>query len=110
MSRTAHLGIGILLGLVFCFWCMMGMALVVASAFAKDGSGEEFFNAHFIAWCVFWTAIASGILWGIFRSLKSALRPPPRQPLGVASESVQIERAAQSATPDERLAHLLKNP
>src|SRR6266536_1694447 len=109
MSRTAHLGIGILLGLLLCFWCMMGVALVVANAFAKDGSGGEFFDAHFIAWCVFWTAIASGILWGIFRRLKSAFRPPPRQAIGVASKSVQVEPAAHSATPDERLAHLLKN-
>src|SRR5690242_7280020 len=100
MSRTAHLGIAILLGLVFCFWCMMGMALVVGNAFAKDGSGGEFFDAHFIAWCVFWIAIASGILWRIFRSLKSAFRPPLRQPVGVASASVQIEPAAHSATPD----------
>ena len=105
MSRTAHFGIGIGAGLFCCAWCVVGQILYMAAAFG----GASVTDVSFIATFIFWGGILLGGVWFAFRSFRRALRPLKQVAPAVASPPTS-DPQHERATPDEKLAHLLKKP
>jgi hypothetical protein len=111
MTRTAHFGIGLALGLLSAFWCAMGLALWIGNAVGKDSPvAGPFFDTKFVLTLAVWGAILLSIFWGMFRSFKRALRPPRLDSSKPAPDDTPIAVPKSSPTPDERLAHLVKKP
>ena len=111
MTRTAHLGIGLALGLLGAFWCAMGLALWIGNGVGKASpTSPPFFDTKFVVTLLIWGAIFLCILWGVFRSFKRALTPPRLDSGNPAPETAQKAVPERPATPDERLAHLVKKP
>jgi hypothetical protein len=101
MSRVSHLGLSIALAFV-CFWCVIMGFLVYAGTAVSQGAGPLLGTVFF---GVLVLATGFGALW----NLKRALRSPPKN-LGPAAETPAHPSAtlALGATPDERLAPLLR--
>jgi hypothetical protein len=111
MTRTAHFGIGLALGLVSAFWCAMGLALWIGNAIGKDSPiAGPFFDPKFVVTLLVWGAILLCILWGMFRSFRRALRPPRLDSINPPPEAAPKPTLESPAAPDERLAHLVKKP
>jgi cytochrome b561 len=109
VSRTAHFGIGVGIILLCVLWCVFGVFVFWAVAVGKDSRGATIYDSSFITLYVIFGA---GLLVGFglaFLSFRRALRPPqldspPEPPLELSTP----ERRDDVATPDERLAHLVK--
>jgi hypothetical protein len=111
MTRTAHLGIGFALGLFGAFWCAIGLTLWIGNALGKASPvSPPFFDTKFVELLLIWGAIFLCILWGMFRSFKRALRPPRLDATNPAPEAVPKAIPERPATPDERLALMVKKP
>ena len=106
MSRNAHFGIGIGILLLCVLWFFFGVFMFFATAAGKDSRGASIYDSSFITLYVVFGGGLLGGLWGAFQSFRRALRPPGRVvPLAGPSTSPQ---QTDLATPDEKLAHLVK--
>jgi ABC-type nickel/cobalt efflux system permease component RcnA len=110
MNRTAYFLVAIILGFVAYWWWTVRWLLYFGNAVGKDSTGRSFYDASFIAILVVWGILLLGILWGIWRCLKQAFRPPRMDSSPRVSEPPQVQKTPDGATPDERLAHLVKKP
>jgi len=99
-SRTAHFGIGLLLGFL-CF-CFGGMAFMVyVGSAVSPGSG-------YIVGVAFFGILCLGSAVGTFWSLTHALRSPRKDAGCLPPRSDRLQEAPHLSTPEERLAHLAK--
>jgi hypothetical protein len=100
MSKLSHLGIGVALLLFFLFWCAFGVFMFV-------GYGAFGFGAD--AFVVLWAAVFLASVWGMFSTFRRALRTW-RSDSRVETRTIHSlsEQKPEVATPDERLAHLVK--
>jgi hypothetical protein len=100
MSKLLHFGIGVALLLFFLFWCVFGVFMFVgygAFGFSADG------------YVVLWVGVFLASIWGIFSTFRRALRAPRRDsPTETVTAGSSPERQPDVATPDEKLAHLVK--
>src|SRR5436190_24090490 len=107
MSRVAHVGVAVGIGLFCCAWCVVGQVLWMSAAVG----GASASNVSFILGAVVWVGVLLGSLRAAFLSLKKALRAPPRTTSPKAAASASTFEAQQTlATPDDKLAHLVKTP
>jgi len=85
--------------------------LNIGNGLGKDSvPGASFYDAAFITVLAVWGVVFLLIVWGMWTCLKRALRPPPRRLSNPSPQPVQPQVASKLATPDERLAHLVKKP
>ena len=111
MSRTAYFCIAVALGFVGWFMTVIYTVLNIGNGLGKDSvPGASFYDAGFITVLVIWGGIFLGIIWGAWTCLKRAFRPPPKEASSSSPQPVQPQKASELATPDERLAHLVKKP
>ena len=104
MSRTAHFGVAVTLGLLGWFWCWCGFVSWGGLAISKDSvPGASLFDADFIALYIIWGCGFLGILWGILWSLGRTFRPPRKDLSRSPPEPVKPQQDFK--TPDEKLAH-----
>lgn len=100
MSKLSHLGIGVALLLFFLFWCVFGVFMFV-------GYGAFGFSAD--AYVVLWAAVFLASIWGMFSTFRRALRASRSDsPAEAVTAQRSVERKPDVATPDEKLAHLVK--
>lgn len=105
MSRNAHLGIGIGVLLLCSLWFIFGVFMFFALAAGKDSRGGSIFDSSFILlYLVFGGGLLAG-LWIALRSFRRALRPPTKVTPPI---SPTVEQPSTLATPDDKLAHLIK--
>jgi hypothetical protein len=111
MSRGSHFGISVGIGLFCVLWCFIGVAWFFGLAVSRDSvSGASIFDSSFIVFYVFWGSVFLGCLWGAFQSFRRAARTPQRNlPMETPTSSTESEQH-DLATPDEKLAHLVKKP
>jgi len=109
MSRIAHFGIALAILTICVLWCVFGVFMFFALAAGRDSRGGTIYDSAFIVlYLIFGAGFFVG-LWFAFRSFRSALRPsrPVSQiETGQAPDATKQQDAL--ATPDERLAHLVK--
>jgi hypothetical protein len=90
---------------------MIGLVVWIGNGLGKDAR-FPFFDGGFICLLIFWTAVFIGILWAAFMSFKRSLRPTrldkPNSDASTTHPPSQLD--TNTASPDERLAHLLKKP
>lgn len=110
MSRNAYFLIAVVLGFVGYVWWKAKWLLYWGNAVGKDSTGASFYDASFIVALVVWGGIFVGILWGMWWCLKRAFRPPRKNVGHLPPEAAQTQKAPDLATPDEKLAHLVKKP
>lgn len=109
MNRGAHFGIGLGMMLFCGFWCLIGYAWFIGLAISRDSvPGASVFDSSFITLYVVWGSVFLGCLWGAFLSFRRALRLRRRSALPEPPESPISKRQPDLATPDEKLAHLVK--
>jgi hypothetical protein len=100
MRKLSHLGIGVVLLLFFLFWCLFGIFMFV---------GYTAFGSSADAFVVLWAAVFLASILGVFSTFRRALRASrndsPTVPVTAQSSSA---RKPDVATPDQRLAHLVK--
>ena len=111
MNRVSHLGIGI--GLcVFSFVCFsMGRLMFLGMAIGKDSvPGASIFDGDFITLYVVDSSLILGALWFALLSFRRAFRPPTRRPSVPPATAIQALEIHSAATPEEKLAHLVKKP
>ena len=101
---------GIALGFVGWFWLMVGLVVWIGNGLGKDSGPAPFFDGPFIGFLVLWGGVFIGIAWAAFRCFKRALRPPRLDSASPAPEPARRDAPQSLATPDERLAHLVKKP
>jgi hypothetical protein len=100
MSKLSHFGIGVALLLFLLFWCVFGVLMFV-------GYGAFGFSAD--AYVVLWAAVFLTSIWGIFFTFRRALRTSRSDfPVETVTAQSSSERKPDVATPDEKLAHLVK--
>jgi hypothetical protein len=111
MSRKLHFGIGLAV-LLFCFlWCLLGFLQFMSLAVGRDSiPGASVFDSSFISFYVIWGAVFLGCLWLILRSFSRAMRRAQSNPSADAVSRNGLEQQSKMATPDEKLAHLVKRP
>ena len=106
MSRNAHFGIGILIIGLGVFWCFVGVAWFIGLAVSRDSVPEaSIFDSSFVSFYFVWGSIFLACIWGAFRSFRQARRQTVRVPPAAPSAP---EQQPELATPDEKLAHLVK--
>jgi hypothetical protein len=111
MNRTTYFCIAVALGFVGWFWSFGYTVLYVGNGLAKDSvPGASFYDGGYIIMLVIWSGIFLGIIWSAWFCLKRAFRPPPKVSSSSTPEPIQSDKASELATPDERLAHLVKKP
>jgi hypothetical protein len=110
VSRTTHFGIGIAIAALCFFWVMLCRVMFLAVAFDVDAHGEgSVFDARFILLYLVGGSGFIGGIWCAFLCFRRALRPPRLEvPPPTCTPSVTPEQQQSLATPDERLAHLVK--
>jgi len=110
MSRLSRLGIGIALCL-FCVICFgVGYVAFIGTAISKDSvPGASVFDGKFIVVYVVFGGLILGALWFALINFKSAFAAPQRPGRPEAAQDPE-PRPASGATPEERLAHLVKQP
>jgi hypothetical protein len=109
MSRTAHFGIGVGLILFSVLWCFFGVFMFLALAVGNDSRAATIHDASFIIlYVIFGAGVLIG-LWFAFLSFRRALRPPRLDsPPETLPPLPAPTRQNDLATPDERLAYLVK--
>lgn len=105
MSRIAHFGIGIGILLLCALWFVFGVFMFFALAAGKDSRGASIADPSFIMLYVVFGGGLLGGCWIAFQSFRRALRPPA---MVIPPTSPASEQSSELATPDERLAHLVK--
>jgi hypothetical protein len=105
MSRNAHFGIGIGILLLCVLWLFFGVFMFFAVAAGKDSRGASIYDSSFIVLYVVFGGGVLGGLWLAFQSFRRALRPPERVAPPAPSTAVP---KTDLATPEEKLAHLVK--
>ena len=111
MSRTAHFGIGVGIILLCVLWCFFGVFMFFALAVGKDSRGASIYDSSFIALYVVFGAGLLGDTWFAFLSFRRALRSPRLDsPAETSPLPAPPKQKDDLATPDERLAHLVKRP
>lgn len=111
MNRTAYLCTALVFGLVGLFWSFGFTALYIGNGLSKDSvPGASFYDAGFIFMLAIWGGIFLGIIWGAWACLKRAFRPTRKDAINSLSETIQPSKESKFATPDEKLAHLVKKP
>ncbi len=97
----------ILVGIV---WFFIGVAWFIGLAVGRDSvPGASLFDGAFILFYVVWGGIFLGIIIMALSNLWRSVQPSPRKPSSeLPSQFVQTQGLATGATPDERLAPLLK--
>jgi len=99
---------GVALDLLFCWmWWIVGQILWMGAAMV----GASDFRCFFHPGCGRLGGVLLACFWAAFLSLKRALRAPPRTPSPTPAASAGTPEAQQAlATPDEKLARLVKTP
>ncbi len=105
MSRNARFGIGIVSLLLCVLWFFFGVFVFFANAAGKDSRGVGIYDSSFIVLYVVFGGGLLGGLWFAFHSFRRAFRPPERI---VSPTAPRSEQPTKLATPDDRLAHLVK--
>jgi hypothetical protein len=106
MSRNAHFGIGIGILLLCVVWFVFSVFMFFAVAAGKDSRGASIFDSSFITLYVVFGGGLIGGLWVAFKNFRRALRPPER--VVPPAEPSTFTQQTDLATPDEKLAHLVK--
>ena len=111
MSRAAYFLVAVVLGVIAVFWWCAKWLLYFGYAEGKSSvEGPIPVDDSFIATLVIWGIVFFGIIWGVWVCLKRAFRPPRKDLSSLPPEPVKPQKASEFATPDERLAHLVKKP
>src|SRR5882762_3988465 len=107
MNRTTHFAIGAAIILLCVLWCLVGVAWVIGLGLSRDSMpAASVFDSSFMTFYILWGSGFLLCLWAAFRSFRQALRRPVRlAPTPTPSPSGQ---QPDLATPDEKLAHLVK--
>lgn len=105
MSRNAHFGIGIGILLLCVLWFFFGVIMFFAIATGKDSRGASIYDPSFIVLYVVFGGGLLGGLWFAFQSFRRAMRPPDRI---IFPTAPLADQPTELATPNERLAHLVK--
>lgn len=111
MSRLSHLGIGVAL----CFFCaicfIVGCFAFFGTAINKNSvPGASVFDGGFIVIYVVFGGLILGGLWFALASFRRVFRAAPRQAPAPAPVATQAPQLPSTATPDEKLAHLVRKP
>jgi hypothetical protein len=107
MSRTAHIGIGLVI-LVLCFlWCIFGLFMFFALAAGRDG-GTIYDSAFIVLYLIFGAGFLAG-LRSAFLGFRRALQSPQLDAQFEPGQAI-VTRTQQDdiASSDEKLAHLMK--
>jgi hypothetical protein len=109
MSRNAHFGIGIAVGIFGWFWVMCLWFMFWGRGIQTDSRSDTFYSDSFIIGLIIWGTGFLGILWAIRLCLKRTFRPPRLDtPPQAPTPLVAIEQQQELRTPDEKLAHLVR--
>jgi hypothetical protein len=107
MSRAAYLVAAVVLGVIAVFWWFAKWLLTVSYAMEKDSAPG---GADVSGVLVFWGIIFVGILLCLLWCLAHAFMPGRRDSGSLPSQPSQPQQSQSLATPDEKLAHLVKKP
>jgi len=107
MSRASYLIVAVVLGVVAVFWWFAKWFLVVGSAMEKDSApGGADVTGVLVFWGIIFVGILLCVLWCLARAFSSVRRDSGSLP----SQPSQPQESQKLATPDEKLAHLVKKP
>jgi Na+-transporting methylmalonyl-CoA/oxaloacetate decarboxylase gamma subunit len=107
MSRASYLIVAVVLGVVAVFWWFAKWFLVVGSAMEKDSApGGADVTGVLAFWGIIFVSILLCLLWCLTRAFSSVRRDSGSLP----SQPSQPQKSQKLATPDEKLAHLVKKP
>lgn len=107
MSRASYFIAAVVLGGIAVLWWFAKWWLVVASAMENDSApGGADVSGVTAIWLIIFLGILSGVLWCLSR----AFRPVRREPASLPLQPSHPQPAQSLASPDEKLAHLVKKP
>jgi hypothetical protein len=107
MSRGTYLIAAVALGVIAVLWWFAKWFLVVGSVIEKDSAPG---GADVSGVVAVWLIIFLGILFCILWCLSRAFRPVRREAGSLPPSPSQPQQSQSLATPDEKLAHLVKKP
>jgi len=107
MSRTAYFLAAVVLGVIAVFWWFAKWLLTVSYAMEHDSAPG---GADVSGILVFGDIIFVGILLCLLWCLARAFRPVRRGSVSLPTQPSQPQELQKLATPDEKLAHLVKKP
>jgi hypothetical protein len=107
MSRAAYFLSAVVLGVIAVLWWFAKWLLVVSSAMEKDSAPG---GADVSGVVAVWLIIFLGVLFCSLWCLSRAFRPVRREAGSLPTQSSQPQESQRLATPDEKLAHLIKKP
>jgi predicted anti-sigma-YlaC factor YlaD len=107
MSRAAYFIAAVVLGGIAVFWWFAKWVLTVSYAMEHDSVPG---GADVSGIMVFWGIIFVGILLCLLWCMARAFRPVRRDSVSFPTQPSQPQEIQKLATPDEKLAHLVKKP
>ena len=107
MSRAAYFITAVVLGVVAVFWWFTKWLLTVSYAMEKDSApGGADVSGVLVVWGIIFIGILICLLWCLAR----AFSPVRRDSASLPTQASQPQQSPSLATPDEKLAHLVKKP
>jgi hypothetical protein len=105
MSRAAYFIAAVVLGVIAVFWWFAKWLMIVGHAMENDsGPGGADVSGILVVWATIFVGILLGFLWCLAR----AFSPVRRDSNSLPTQPSQPQQLQSLATPDEKLALLVK--
>jgi type VI protein secretion system component VasK len=107
MSRAGYFLAAVVLGVIAVFWWFAKWLLTFSYAVERDSApGGADVSGVLVVWGIIFLGIIVCLLWCLAR----AFMPVARDSVSLPPQPSQPQESQRLATPDEKLAHLVKKP